>query len=56
MSTILAVAQRGETILSLAAAEVAKSELNSEWLSQLAQAMHDTMTERHGVGSAAPQA
>ena len=43
MSTILAVAQRGETILSLAAAEVAKSELNSEWLSQLAKAMHDTM-------------
>ena len=55
MSTILAVAQRGETILSLAAAEVAKSELNSEWLSQLAQAMHDTMTERNGVGIAAPQ-
>ena len=55
MSTILAVAQRGETILSLAAAEVAKSELNSEWLSQLAKAMHDTMTERNGVGIAAPQ-
>lgn len=55
MSTILAVAQRGETILSLAAAEVVKSELNSEWLNQLAVAMHDTMTERHGVGIAAPQ-
>ena len=55
MSTILAVAQRGETILSLAAAEVAKSELNSEWLNQLAEAMHDTMTERNGVGIAAPQ-
>ena len=55
MSTLLAVAQRGETILSLAAAEVAKSELNSEWLNQLAEAMHDTMTERNGVGIAAPQ-
>jgi len=55
MSTLLAVAQRGETILSLAAAEVAKSELNSEWLNQLAEAMHDTMTQRNGVGIAAPQ-
>ncbi|TCB54913.1 peptide deformylase [Acinetobacter terrestris] len=55
MSTILAVAQRGETILSLAAAEVAKSELDSEWLNKLAEAMHDTMTERNGVGIAAPQ-
>lgn len=55
MSTILPVAQRGEAILTLAAAEVAKSELNSEWLNQLAVAMHDTMTERNGVGIAAPQ-
>ena len=55
MSTILAVAQRGEAILNLTAAEVAKSELNSEWLNQLAVAMHATMTERNGVGIAAPQ-
>lgn len=55
MSTILPVAQRGEAILTLTAAEVEKSELNSEWLNQLAVAMHDTMTERKGVGIAAPQ-
>lgn len=55
MSTILPVAQRGEAILNLTAAEVAKSELNSEWLNQLAVAMHATMTERNGVGIAAPQ-
>ena len=55
MSTILPVAQRGEAILNLTAAEVTKSELNSEWLNQLAVAMHDTMTERNGVGIAAPQ-
>ena len=55
MSTILPVAQRGEAILNLTAAEVANSELNSEWLNQLAVAMHATMTERNGVGIAAPQ-
>jgi len=55
MSTILPVAQRGETILNLTAATVAKSELNSDWLNQLAEAMHTTMMQRNGVGIAAPQ-
>lgn len=55
MSTILPVAQRGEIILTLTAAIVAKSELNSDWLSQLAEAMHTTMMQRNGVGIAAPQ-
>jgi peptide deformylase len=55
MSTILPVAQRGESILSLTAAEVAQTELNSEWLKQLAEAMYATMLERNGVGIAAPQ-
>ena len=55
MSTILPVAQRGEIILTLTAATVAKSELNSDWLNQLAEAMHTTMMQRNGVGIAAPQ-
>jgi len=55
MSTILPVAQRDEIILTLTAATVAKSELNSDWLSQLAEAMHTTMMQRNGVGIAAPQ-
>lgn len=55
MSTILPVAQRGEIILTLKAATVAKSELNSDWLNQLAEAMHTTMMQRNGVGIAAPQ-
>lgn len=55
MSTILAVAQRGESILTLTAAEVAKTELNSPWLKELAEAMHATMLARNGVGIAAPQ-
>ncbi|WP_425915493.1 peptide deformylase [Acinetobacter sp. TSRC1-2] len=55
MSTILPVAQRGEIILTLTAATVAKSELNSDWLNQLAEAMHATMMQRNGVGIAAPQ-
>lgn len=54
MSTILPVAQRGEIILTLTAATVAKSELNSDWLNQLAEAMHTTMMQRNGVGIAAP--
>lgn len=55
MSTILPVAQRGEIILTLTATTVAKSELNSDWLNQLAEAMHTTMMQRNGVGIAAPQ-
>lgn len=55
MSTILAVAQRGESILTLKAAEVTRTELNSPWLKELAAAMYATMLERNGVGIAAPQ-
>lgn len=55
MSVILPVAQRGEGVLELQAAPVAASEFNSEWLMQLASAMHRTMLERNGVGIAAPQ-
>ena len=55
MSVILPVAQRGESVLELQAAPVAASEFNSEWLMQLASAMHRTMLERNGVGIAAPQ-
>ena len=55
MSTILPVAQRGEEILKLKAAPVIDSEFNSEWLIQLAAALHATMSERSGVGIAAPQ-
>ena len=55
MSVILPVAQRGEGVLELQAAPVAASEFNSEWLMQLASAMHRNMLERNGVGIAAPQ-
>jgi peptide deformylase len=55
MAIILPVAQRGEDILKLKAAPVAPSEFNSEWLQQLASAMYATMSERSGVGIAAPQ-
>lgn len=55
MGVILPVAQRGEGVLELQAAPVAASEFNSEWLMQLASAMHRTMLERNGVGIAAPQ-
>ena len=55
MATVLPIAQRGEAILKLQAAPVAQSEFNSEWLLQLASAMHATMLERNGVGIAAPQ-
>jgi peptide deformylase len=55
MPTILSVAQRGEDILKLKAAPVANSEFNSAWLQQLAAAMYATMSERAGVGIAAPQ-
>ncbi|MEB3766220.1 peptide deformylase [Acinetobacter sp. MD2] len=52
---VLPVAQRGENILTLKAVPVAAREFNSEWLTQLAAAMHETMCERNGVGIAAPQ-
>jgi len=55
MSVILPVAQRGEAILKLKAAPVAESEFNSDWIQQLASAMHETMSARNGVGIAAPQ-
>lgn len=55
MSSILPVAQRGERILTVTAAEVAQAELNSPWLKELAAAMHATMLERNGVGIEAPQ-
>lgn len=55
MSVILPVAQRGEEILKIKAALVSDAEFNSEWLLQLASAMHATMLERNGVGIAAPQ-
>ena len=55
MSTILPVAQRGESILTVTAAEVARTELNSPWLKELAAAMYATLLERNGVGIAAPQ-
>lgn len=55
MTEILAVAQRGEAILTLKAAPVAESELGSAWLNQLSHAMYTTMMQRSGVGIAAPQ-
>ena len=55
MNVILPVAQRGEEILKIKATAVAQGEFNSEWLLQLASAMHATMLERNGVGIAAPQ-
>lgn len=55
MSAILAVAQRGEVILTLKAVSVTTLELNSAWLNELAAAMQATMLERNGVGIAAPQ-
>lgn len=55
MSVVLAVAQRGESILTLKAATVANSEFNSDWLTALASAMQATMLAHNGVGIAAPQ-
>ncbi len=55
MNIILPIAKQGEAILTLKAAPVAQAEFNSEWLSQLADAMHSTMLARNGVGIAAPQ-
>ncbi|MDM1759334.1 peptide deformylase [Acinetobacter sp. 251-1] len=55
MSVILPVAQRGEAVLTFVAVPVAQTEFGSEWLQQLAAALHMTMLHRNGVGIAAPQ-
>jgi len=55
MSTSLPVAQRGEMILNLVASPVQDSEFTGSWLKELTDAMHSTMSERNGVGIAAPQ-
>lgn len=55
MSIILPIAQRGEAVLGLIAAPVVQGEFGSDWLTQLAAAMHSTMLARNGVGIAAPQ-
>lgn len=55
MTMALAVAQRGEGVLTLKAAKVEYSEFNSDWLIALVRAMQSTMLARHGVGIAAPQ-
>lgn len=51
----LAVAQRGEAILTLIAAPVSETEFGGAWLHALVSAMNSTMLERNGVGIAAPQ-
>lgn len=55
MAVVLPVAQRGEAVLAIKAAAVAETEFNSEWLNQLALALHTTMMVKNGVGIAAPQ-
>lgn len=55
MSTILAVAQRGEGILTLTAAPVQNSEFGSSWLIALVDALQTSMLAKNGVGIAAPQ-
>ena len=55
MTEILKVAQKGEAVLALHAAEVSMQEFGSTWLNTLADAMHATMLARNGVGIAAPQ-
>lgn len=55
MSTVLAVAQRGEAILTLIASPVQETEFGSSWLIALTEALQATMLERNGVGIAAPQ-
>jgi peptide deformylase len=55
MTEILKVAQKGEAVLALHAAEVSMQEFGSTWLNTLADAMHSTMLARNGVGIAAPQ-
>ena len=55
MNTVLAVAQKGEAILTLQAAAILPKEFKSPWLYALAEAMHATMLQCNGVGIAAPQ-
>lgn len=55
MSEILKVAQQGEPVLAIRAAEVSMQEFGSIWLNSLADAMHATMLACNGVGIAAPQ-
>jgi peptide deformylase len=55
MTEILSVAQKGEKILTLIASPLTRSEITSEWIKLLANAMKETMLERNGVGIAAPQ-
>lgn len=53
--SVLQVAQKGENILNLIAADVSADEVKSSWLSAFVDAMHQVMLERNGVGIAAPQ-
>ncbi len=55
MTNTAAVAQRGEAILSLIAAEIQSFEIGSTWLNALSETLNATMLERNGVGIAAPQ-
>ncbi len=55
MTNTLAVAQQGETILTLIASPVTQAEFDSDWLRQFNSALMETMQQRQGVGIAAPQ-
>ena len=55
MTEILAVAQKGEGVLSLIAKPLSQEEMHSNWIKTFAHAMQVTMQERNGVGIAAPQ-
>ncbi|OTG78019.1 peptide deformylase [Acinetobacter sp. ANC 5054] len=55
MTNTAAVAQRGEAILGLIAAEIQPFEIGSTWLNALSETLNATMLERNGVGIAAPQ-
>lgn len=50
MSGVLPIAQQGEPILKLIAAEVTEQEFGSQWLKQLLHALHETMLDQQGVG------
>lgn len=52
---ILAIAQRGEAILTLSAQYVIDTEFDTTWLTEVISSMQDTMLVRNGVGIAAPQ-
>lgn len=54
-ASILAVAQKGESILQLKAEPIHTFEFRSLWLSHFIDAMFDTMNAKSGVGIAAPQ-